>query len=195
MTAFLDKTGRLKITLNSEEIYEYKIIGIIIDYESPQNESALLNLLAIATLKTGFSPKTDELSIEIYPSNDGGCVIYFIPEQSEKIYTVKPQKNQRKQLTTAYYFDSSEEMILAIQRLFLNDKLKKIKSDLYLYFDKYIIIFFPNESEKNDISILIEYGYKIAERSLVSIILEHGTQIVQNNAVNRIGMAFKDAQD
>ena len=194
MTAFLDKTGRLKITLNSEEIYEYKIIGIIIDHESPQNESALFNLLAIATLKTGFSPKTDELSIEIYPSEDGGCVIYFIPEESEKIYTVKPLKNQRRQQTAAYFFDSSEEMILAIQRLFNNDKLKNIKSDLYIYLDKYIVVFFPNESEKNDISILTEYGDKIVERSLVSKILEYGTRIVQNNAVNRIGIAFKDAK-
>jgi len=194
MTAFLDKTGRLKIILNSEELYEYKIIGIIIDHESPQNESALLNLLAIATLKTGFSPKSDNLSIEIYPSSDGGCVIYFIPEESEKIYTVKPLKNQKKQLTAAYYFDSSEEMILAIQRLYINDKLKSIKSDLYFYLDKYLMVFHPNENEKNDILILTEYGNKIADRTLLSKIVEHGTLLVLNNAVNRIGMAFESSK-
>ena len=194
MTAFLDKTGRLKITLNYQEIYDYKIIEIIIDHESPQNESALLNLLAIATLKTGFSPKSDELSIEIYPSDDGGCVIYFIPEESELTYTVKPQRNQKKQLIAAYYFDSSEEMILAIKRLFIIDKLKNIKSDLYLYLDKYIIIFYPSESEKNEIFILTEYGDKITDRSFVQKVLEYGTRIVHNNAVNRIGAAFKAAE-
>lgn len=191
MTAFLDKTGRLKITLNSEEIYEYKIIGIIIDHESPQNESALLNLLAIATLKTGFSPKSDDLSIEIYPSEDGGCVIYFIPEESEKIYTVKPLKNQKKQLAAAYYFDNSEDMISAIQRLYSIDKLKNIKSDLYYYLERYIIIVYPNDYEKSDLSILTEYGYKIADRTLISKIMEHSIAIVQNNAVIRIGKAFR----
>lgn len=78
--------GRLKVTLTKEELREYRIDPDEMDYDEQECHTAFEGLLAVVSAKTELSFLSGKTYVQIYPSRDGGCELFFIhidPEQKE----------------------------------------------------------------------------------------------------------------
>lgn len=78
--------GRLKVTLTEEELREYRIDPDEMDYDGQECYAAFEELLAVVSAKTELSFSEGKTYVQIYPSRDGGCELFFIhidPAQKE----------------------------------------------------------------------------------------------------------------
>ncbi|MEG1886577.1 MAG: adaptor protein MecA [Oscillospiraceae bacterium] len=176
MTAFLDRPGRLKIILSEQEAIDYNIPEIMLNKNSLFTQTALINILAEGSLQAGFTPGKDSLIIEIYPSEDGGCVIFF---EEERTVAVSIKKNNK---SAVYLFEDFEALLFAVK------SMKIQKSDLYSLNKKYYFVIYGQDTETA--AILEECGEKISQEYLKAVIFEHGKALIKSQAAEKLDFLF-----
>lgn len=120
--------GQLKITLSESETVKYNIDRVFCDCDSAASSEALLKLLKTAVLQVDFNTSAQKFLIELYPVFDGGCEVWYIPEESDKARSVTRTPVKKHCL---FEFDTSEAMLSACESLYTNPGTRYLASSLY----------------------------------------------------------------
>ena len=70
--------GRLKVTLNREELQTFSVDLDRMDYDSAETRVALEGILAVVRAKTDLETEEGKTFVQLYPSRDGGCELFLI---------------------------------------------------------------------------------------------------------------------
>ena len=124
----------IKISLNTDEAQEYKILDSEI-LDSDEIKEAFSRLLLKAKEAVDFSYAGRKIFTEIFPSKDGGCEIYvscISVEAENAVYKNKSnQPDVKKPKLSIFDFDSIDNLLLACYRL----KEIDYKSRSSIYYD------------------------------------------------------------
>lgn len=182
----IDET-RLLISLDEEDMLTFDLTFERFFWKDRHSKEVITELLRLAKEKTGFSAEGHKLMIEAIPQGDG-CMILFtlLPKSGEG--TRKKYRIKNKGELFVYVFDSADNMLSAVKRLF-SIKNGLYDSQLLQYRDKYYLVIYTNKGLPPPVGILLsEYAnLKGKEKSTLARILEYGSTIVDRNAVEKIG--------
>lgn len=164
---------------------EYKALSM----QSPNNRKVIKNLVQIAKIKTGF--QTDEGSVvfvEAMPY-DGGCFILITLKENE----IKGRRFRvlKKPYKKIFRFDNCENMLCAIEKLYLNN-FKSYKSILMFYKDSYYLLIYSKNNVKSSVNTIANEFSDHSSSNIIYIshIIEHGKVLSENNTIEIIGKAM-----
>lgn len=174
---------RLKVSLSPEELQELGVDYDSLDYQNPATRSILLQLLEQGRRSAGFYPRKAKLYIEVFPREDGGCVIYFT-----RLSTGELTAAGRFLPGTApevYAFADHEVLIRACAGLQERYAHRVLHSALYLLEGGYRLVVHPLDYTDNlSSSFLGEYGRYVGRGAvLTAFCREHGTPLLEEDAI------------
>lgn len=188
-----NEKGQLKIVLTEYEIIEYNVSEVLFESRPEIVRSVLTSLLKKAAAETGFKADSDRISIEIYPIFEGGCVIYFIPENYEGARQKMPyvKKATLRKSACILEFNDSENLIRAVGVLYHHIRTRNILSSIFLIGGKFRLVL-PDgfSSQKNMPSVFCFCDRIITRRIEKAKTFEYGKPIVLRSAVNEFGRIF-----
>lgn len=185
--------NKIKVTLSALEIT--KIFGSYenIDYSNPEIKVALNILLDKATEISNTEFEDGALFVEVYPTALGGCNIYFT-----KIKPAEKQTKRFKQITQNHLwnileFANSTDLINAMKCLYKTNSKDIIKSSLYKCNDNYYLLTVCSKPIFKKFFLIREFAQNIYfGKTICAVIAEHSEQIVKDNAIQKLGTAFKE---
>ena len=191
MNILLEQEGRLKITLNREDLLRFDMTYEQLDYANEPTRRMMEALLRSAGGVTGFDGGKGRLLIEVFPAPEEGCVIYFTrlgEEAGGPSYQRFRLRHVAKTLPTVFRFADSGSLLDAIGSL-LDAGKAPAASSLYSLAGDYRLILFPKEEQQRSTRLLLqEYGREMpVTRTAMAYIREHGTLLCEANAVEQIG--------
>lgn len=185
--------NKIKITLTAYEIS--KLFGSYenIDYSNPEIKIAL-NILLDKAIKIS-STKFDDgaLFVEVYPTALGGCNIYFT-----RINQTNKQQNRFKKAThnnlwNVLEFEKSNDLLNAIELLYITNETNIFKSSLYKHKDKYYLLVVCSKSTDKRYCFIKEFAKTIySGKEICSFFDEHYSKIIPNNAIEKIGKSLNN---
>ena len=107
--------NKLKIILTAEELKRYKLDKIGADDDLAPHRRALFRVIDIAGQRTGFSPGSEKLLLQFYPTRCGGEI--FVTKLAILTDAQRSIISRAENLTTlmrsrrAYFFDSLSDAI------------------------------------------------------------------------------------
>ncbi len=75
--------GRLKVTLTAEELNEYAVDIDGMAYDGSASAQAFEEILAVVCAKTDLKTDRGQTYVQVYPSKEGGCELFFIHIDAE----------------------------------------------------------------------------------------------------------------
>lgn len=195
MTVVSESPICLKILLSRSEMKKYFISYDDILFSDPKVKATINHLFESATNGLEFE-KTGKMTIEVFPSNSGGCTIKFTSEPVPK--TNLPLKNQlearikNRTLSNAEYifkFENFEDLLLAVHNTFKT--ALKYKSSLYSAGDRFFLKIKIPLSDKKTAFILNEYcTFSARGERANGMLCEYTNLLIENNAVNVLETCF-----
>ena len=184
----LCEEGRLKITLQKEDMSRMEMSYEELDYSNMQTRKMIWEILDEANRKTGFDTSGGKLLIEAVPLSDGGCILYFtVLSQSAQ---PESRRTRLKRLSGPYLyrFQGTEAMLSAIENLWKAKGKAILASDLYRLDRDYYLVLYTDQKNCEEFSpVLSEYGRAAGSgNSTAAYVAEHGEVIASENAVQRI---------
>jgi negative regulator of genetic competence, sporulation and motility len=177
--------GKVKITLDIEDMERYDITFSELDYNRIDTKRIVWELLSMARSKTGFDFSNGSLLVEAFPSQNGGCILYFT--------SVVGDKKGRLKLCRGYFgpyifqFFSCEDMIVACKEIKKIMGLHILKSELYLENDNYFLAVYAATKLDCDIkTMLLEYGNYFGDGRKICYLYEHSKLITAPKAIERM---------
>lgn len=164
---------------------EYKTLSM----QSPNSRKIIKSLVKIAKVKTGFQPGDNSVVyVEAMPY-DGGCFILITLKATNK--EQKKFRIVRKPFRKMFCFDSCENMLCAVEKLYING-CESYKSTLIYKDDEYYLLISSPKPVENSINIITnEYAVsKYTNTIKIAHITEYGKVIAEKNAVEKIGRAM-----
>ncbi len=165
---------------------EYKNLSM----QSTVNRKIINNLVRIAKIKTGFQTnESTTVFVEAMPYQ-GGCFILITLKESSRVKG-KKYKVVRKLHKKVFIFNSCEEMLSAIEKLYpykehISKSTLAFKDNIY-----YLLVTTPNKAITIAEIILSEFSTsRISGGIQIAHILEHSNIIAENNAIEKIGSAL-----
>lgn len=190
MNILLEQEGRLKITLNREDLGRFHMTYEQLDYANEPTRHMMETLLKSAGGITGFDGGDGRLLIEVFPAPEEGCVIYFTRLAGEE--TQPPQRFRLRHASraqpTVFHFADSGSLLDAIGRLHGSGS-RPSDSSLYALAGDYRLVLYPKEEQQHSIRLLLqEYGKELpGNRAAMAYLREHGRLLCGSNAVEEIG--------
>ncbi len=93
-----------------------------------------------------------------------------------------------------FEFQALENLIFFVERFFFLCRKLKVKSDLYKFHGKYIILLRINPKHTRTVLKLCALADRTSVAALdIAVIEEHAKLITAENAVDKLGLAFSDS--
>lgn len=185
-----EEAGRVKITLNPDDMKHYDITFSELDYNQIDTKRIIWQLLLQARNQTGFEFSSGNLLVEAFPASSGGCVLYF----TNILYGSQMKRIKIKKSCFGPYvfrFAEAEEMLTAVSRLGEAMGFAFVKSALYEAQNHYYLALYPVTKLEEARILLEEYGEYFCEGApALAVIEEHGKLICEPNAVETISAAM-----
>ncbi|NLK71277.1 MAG: adaptor protein MecA [Clostridiales bacterium] len=169
----------VKVILSFNDMCDYQMDFSRLESNSLETKNMIISLLKKIQQKVDIDFSSDNLFIEAFSSNDGGCLMYIsVIEDSDNVHE-KANKPNLIALTTE--FDDFNTMIILCRQL-LNNDIEIIRSQLYYKDDMFrLIIETSFESEKKIYNFLLEYGKIIGKGDFPYSITKEYYQCVEND--------------
>ena len=183
--------GKIKISLEWEDLRRMDTTFEELDYEKAETRKIISTLLKQALEQIGFDCSNSRLLIEAVPSNDGGCLLYFTTiNTNEYNRAKKPLKKQ----TVPYIFEfpDIDTMLNVISVIKEWASIEFQSNSLYSLEGKYVLVFQSSASFAGEAGgVLSEYGRMIGKgAAAAAYVAEHGTLICESDAVERLSSHF-----
>lgn len=180
------ESGRVKITLNTEDMKRYDITFAELDYSRIDTKRIVWELLSKARNETGFEFCGGNLLVEAFPEPDGGCVLYFSSVAGNS-------RNGRLRLCRGLFgpyifkFEDCGDMMNACFELKKSTGKHILKSELYENEGKYYLaVYAASKLDPFVQGIVSEYGYSCGEGRMITAVAEHGKILASPNAIDTV---------
>lgn len=170
----------MKATLTKADMERYHVTYEELDSESRATKSLILSILTRAKLQTGFDASSGKLLVEVYPSEDGGCVFAF------SILDASHSKPDVPENPLVFAFEEIDPLFSCCRRV-KQEMLSSIRgSCLYRTNNGYVLLVFPNRGCSGPISrLLLEYAKPLKSGKYVrAYYAEHGQPLIERQAVS-----------
>jgi negative regulator of genetic competence, sporulation and motility len=191
MTFKMIAKDKLKIVLSAVDMGQLAISYSQLDYEDDLTKQVLLKLLTAARVETGFDARNARLFIEVYPYDEGGCVIYCT--------TLPPEEDESAEGATEpgpviFRFDDVDVLIQACTKLFCQYGHQIYKSELYRMEGSYRLIVYTKAQDKNrTVGLLSEYGRMTGEGAVAAALVEeHAEPLLSERAIDTLSYYLAD---
>lgn len=170
--------GQLKITLSAAEICDWFGSFKDIRYDNKRARAALGEILLTAMRSSDFTLTNDRLFIKVFPTDSGGCNIFFLLGKSRRLHRVTHNY--------IYEFESCDDMLSACNQLALNGA-KNTPVCIFHRGGRYRMLLDESRICKSAKQILAEYSARFYK----DIIIKNKTQeywqkICENTPVKEI---------
>jgi len=177
---------KLKVALSAADLAALCVSYDSLDYADPASRQLLLSLLEQGKERTGFYPRKSRLYIEVFPSEDGGCIIFYTrlrngqhpPGLGE---SVGPE-------AVVFAFDDAETLLRAAIGVWARCGHRIYKSSLYLLEGGYRLILYPLDyADGLSALFLSEFARKTGEGEIVAAFVEeHGSPLIEDRALDTL---------
>lgn len=182
--------NKLKAALSAEDMRSLGLDFDRMDYSDPVTRKALIFLLENGRNQVGFDPRKSKLFIEVYPCDDGGCVLYFTNLQT-------PGRGKGAGMEPVLFrFDSAETLLEGAEKVWEQYGHRIFKSSLYRMDGKYRLVVWPLDyADRLSIYFLSEFGEKLGEGELLAAYTgEHGKELIDGNAIEVLSELFPEPE-
>ena len=178
--------GQLKVTLTETETVKFNIDRVFFDRICEPAKMALTKLLRLAVIKTDFKCSATVFQIELYPVFEGGCEVWFIPQNTSS--EVKPKATVQK--CCIFEFFCSEGLLAACEALYHDTKTRYCRSAVYSKNGSYrLAVSGIDPSAFRSISLNFS-DRTVSSAAFAAETAEHWKCICPKNAVAVIGAAL-----
>ncbi len=168
MRIYFESPERLKIELDGADMKDLNVTYDELDYNSDKTRQVMDELLTRIGAEHNFDTGSGRLLIEVFPSDNGGCVIYFT---SVRRGTAVTRHKNRKSAPSVWELRSADDLLRAVAGLKGAGVLKPIR--LYRLEDRYRISV-PFESKREEL-LLSEFATRINSSGALLYTDEHGS--------------------
>lgn len=172
MVLELMSDDRLKVLLEKEDLKQYDLSFVTIDYRNKKTKEVFWQVINIARKKTGFNPQGSKLLIEAYPEHDGNVLLYV----------TKLGEKERKSNSFVFGFDNLDAVLDSLS-LFKKTDIRTYGFNLYKMENRFYLAFYT-DCETDELMPLFldlnEYGDEIKTPNKRSYLDEHGSIFVEN---------------
>lgn len=177
---------KLKVTLSALDMQALSLDYGRMDYTDPATRKALVSILNRGRAQVGFNPRRAKLLVEVYPHEDGGCVLYFT------CLGAANGAGQAGMEPVLFEFENADDLISGACKLFEQYSHRIYKSSLYRLRGRYRLTLYPLDySDRLSVYFLSEYGEIIGEGDLLAAFTEeHGELLVQDRAIDTLADFF-----
>lgn len=177
-----------QVLLTGEELKEKSLTFERMDCAGKETQALLLSIITLLRAD-GFEPG-EKVFIEVYPTRDGGCAIFF---SALDVSVQKRWKVHRHVSSPVIYaFDDVDILIKGAVQLFRRCSHRILKSALYRVSDGWRLLIYPLDTLENvSLSLLDEFAPRCGEGTLAEAFLsEHAQLLLEENAVDFISACF-----
>jgi len=182
---------KLMVTLRPTDLAELGISYESLDYADPLTRGILVTLLEQGKEETGFRPRNAKLFIEVFPTEEGGCVLHFTCLGPGRLSGPGSAESLAPS-AVVFAFQDADELIDAAVKVFARYSHRIFKSSLYLLGGSYRLVVYPLDYA-DDLSILFlsEFAPKTGEgQVLAEFIDEHGALLIADTALDTLAGYF-----
>ncbi|MCL2857800.1 MAG: adaptor protein MecA [Oscillospiraceae bacterium] len=177
---------KLKVDLTANDLAGLALEYKDLDHKDERTRQVLIDLIARGREAAGFSPRSAKLYIEIYPREEGGCVIYYTKlttGQLDSGGSFLPGPTP-----VVFAFEDIETLLAAGRRAYALFRHRILKSCLYTRGRSYRLIIYPLDfGEGPSVSFLREYARLVGEGSVLTAhIEEHWQLLTADNALETL---------
>ena len=179
---------KLKVDLSAGDLAQLGIDYEDLDYKDERTRNILTDLIVQGRADAGFSPHGAKLYIEIYPREDGGCVIYYTRLTNGQLgaggsFLPGPTP-------IVFAFEDTETLLLACAKAYALYRHRILKSCLYARAFHYRLIIYPLDFTGSiSVSFLREYARLVGEGSVLAAHIEEHWQLLSaGNALEQLAM-------
>lgn len=185
MNMTFETPRRLRIELNKADLVQLDITYDQIDYRDSHTREVLSDLLGRVGAKDTFGSRADRTLIEVYPTDGGGCVIYFTALQMGE--DERPPRMRKLILEpTVFRIGTAGDVLSALAALKAAGA-RPVRCELYQSDDGYRLVSVCSSADKTSEPILYEYGTVVGRGSIYSsATAEHG-KLISADALGEIG--------
>lgn len=178
----------LKITLEPTDMIKYNISFKKLEYSDEHSRNVIKEILKRAYSLTGFVYTKCRLLIEVLPTSDSGCVLYFTRMRDKDPVKLRI-KNHSAQ--TIFRFKNSADLIQCAEKLSNCNFCPNFDNSLYCYKNKYYLIVSTKFTlSKKVLMFLCEFSDKCPPIQK-AIVAERGFLVQKENALAKIGAAMQ----
>jgi len=174
---------KLKVNLTAQDLTELGLDYEDLDYKDERTRTILVDLIIQGRAQVGFSPRSSKLYIEIYPREEGGCVIYYTRLTTGQLgaggsFLPGP-------IPVVFAFEDLGTLLSACQRTHALYHHRILKSCLYTRGNHYRLIIYPLDFGGSiSVSFLREYARLVGEGAILTAhIEEHWRLLITDNAL------------
>lgn len=175
----------VKVILSCNDMCDYQMDFNRLESNSFETRNMIISLLTKIQQKVDIDFSSDNLFIEAFSANDGGCLMYIsIIEDNE---CRKTSKSDFITITTE--FDNFNTMIILCRQL-LNNEIGIFRSQLYFKDDIFrLIIKADIKFEKKIYNFLLEYGEIIGTGDYpYSVTKEYYQSVEKDEAIEKLAV-------
>ncbi len=170
--------SRLKITLSATEIFDYFGSFKDIRYDNENARAALGSILKKGLEASNFALSSGKLNIKVYPTDSGGCDIYFIAAGKRRLKKISK--------IIIFEFENCEDMLSALEQLKINIG-DNIMVSVYRNGGLYRILINDRYITRKGLKTLLEYAKRIInEKFAAAKTKEHWRKICDNTPIGKI---------
>lgn len=181
---------KLKVVLTKGDLEALEIDYQDMDYSDEATRSALLALLEQGRVQAGFRPRRAKLYIEVFPSEEGGCVIYYTRLTGGELYP--SGRYSPGPAPVVFAFPELDDLLEAAAKISGRYAHRIYKSSLYKMEDVYRLIVYPLDyADRLSIWFLCEFGRLVGEGIVLAAYTEeHGKLLADGDAIEKLAKIY-----
>lgn len=172
---------KLKAMLNKKDMHKLNITYKNMDCKDKNSRKTLCKILEEGKVLTGFMPRDNKLFVQIFPEENGGCIIFFnILKHTNDIaygfFAPDP---------VVFEFLEFDNIITAAAKVWNRLRHKIDKSFVYKINGRYILVVYPLDyADMLSIAFIYEFADIIGTGFIKNAyICEHGELLLADNAL------------
>ncbi len=173
--------NRVLVRIGESELSAYELDYESLSFDNERSKKILLDIMHRACKKSGIETVGKRVIIEAIMLDRDVYILISVEQKSRRFYRLKSPSQ-----AVCYMLGESGNFLDAIEKLY-RERVLCNRNSVYLYENRYYLIFDYPSVPKRLRSILSEYGQSKPDRVNAARIKETGRLICEHNAILQIG--------